>query len=179
VVTTVPRTLTAQLIEFCRTLSSERPLFIRSRPSADAKPSACFDNVARKIERAGGAVGYGWAIWNLKGVYFEAEHHGVWRNRHGELIDVSPQIDGARSILFLPDSSAIYDPLRFRSNVMHPEGSNPLTTEFVELARARTAINDTYRAGGVTIAAISPRDQVALMRLEARITELWQILTTR
>jgi hypothetical protein len=74
---TVPKTLSLALLAFCRTISAERPLYVRSKPSADTQMSASFDNVVRKIERAGGKTIYGWAIWHVPGLYFEAEHHGV------------------------------------------------------------------------------------------------------
>lgn len=121
---------------------------------------------------------YGWAIWNLKGVYFEAEHHGVWRNRYGDLIDVSPQFADARKILFLPDSSAVYDPQRFRNNVIRAEVDSPAIRELVELAMARNAILNGYRSGGVTFAAITQFDQLALKRLEARMKEVWPPLAS-
>jgi hypothetical protein len=45
----------------------------------------------------------GWAIWTVPGIYLEAEHHGVWQNKRGDLIDVSPQMNAGRRLLFLPD----------------------------------------------------------------------------
>lgn len=169
-VNTVPKALTAGLLEFCRTISAERPVFIRSKPPADARLATCFDNVERKIERAGGSVAYGWAIWNLKGYYFEAEHHGVWCNRSGLLIDVSPQLANPRKILFLPDPSAVYDPQHRRTNIIRAEIDKPVARELVELAIARNAILTNFRFGGRTPTFHS--DEAELIRLEARIREV-------
>ena len=102
-VDTVPRTINEPLLAFCDIIAPRRPKFIPSKPSADAQPSACFDNAARKVERAGGSLVSGWAIWTVPGIYLEAEHHGVWQNKRGDLIDVSPQMNAGRRLLFLPD----------------------------------------------------------------------------
>lgn len=151
-------------------------MFVASKPSAGAVQSFCFDNVAQKMERAGGTVAYGWAIWSFPDIYFEAEHHGVWRNRQGKLTDVSPQLNSARRILFLPDPQATYDPLSYRSNVLKAAGDNPLAVEFVRLANARNALLDKYREGGARLVAISRHDDAEQKRLEQRLRELWPML---
>jgi hypothetical protein len=165
---TVPRRVTARIVEFCSTLSPETPRFIKSHPSADAVQGHCFDNVGRKIERAGGSVQYGWAIWHLPGLYLEAEHHGVWRKRSGELVDVSPQINGTRRILFLPDVAAIYDPMNIRSNVIVADRSDDLdASALVSAMLCRNEILDGYRAGGALAAFIRDEDQREMDRLVA------------
>lgn len=169
---TLPHAITSRLLEFCQTISSQRPVFIPSKPTSDAQLGHCFDNVEGKIARAGGDVAYGWAIWHLRDLYFEAEHHGVWRKRNGVLVDVSPQANSYRKILFLPDSSAVYDPLNIRSNLFAVDSGSTLASEFVLLARRRTAIYNSYRAGGATIAFISDADQSELNQLVARMGEL-------
>lgn len=174
---TVPRQLSAPLLEFCRTIVPSRPKFIPSKPSADAQPSACFDNVARKVERAGGSVAAGWAIWSVPGLYFEAEHHGVWCNKRGELIDVSPQPNSGRRILFLPDPGAPYDPLRHRSNILRPASDDPRAIELVELANRRNHIQDAYREGGNRIARFTLSDQRELGEIQHRLQYLLLNLT--
>lgn len=170
---TVPRTITPDILRFCAELSAERPVYVQSRPSADARPSACFDNVAAKIGRAGGEVAYGWAIWSVPGLYFEAEHHGVWRNRRGALVDVSPQLGQVPRMLFLPDPGAVYDPVAFRPNVIRPSVDDPVALEFCDLASARNALLDRYRSGEYTVAVLSVADQRELGRIDARLKQLW------
>ncbi|HKX77566.1 MAG TPA: hypothetical protein VJM34_03500 [Novosphingobium sp.] len=176
---TVLKKLSPAILAFCATISSERPIFVRSRPSADAQPSACFDNVARKIERAGGQTAFGWAVWHVPGLYFEAEHHGVWRNRQGALLDVSPQLGQAAKILFLPDPGALYDPRRFRSNILEPVDDSPVATEFVTLARARNALLDAYRTGEYMVAILSGADQAELDCIDRRLKVLWALAGVR
>ena len=146
---TLPKRLSAPLLEFCRSISEERPVIIRSRPSNDAQSGHCFDNVARKIERAGGGIAYGWAIWHLPGAYFEAEHHGVWKKRSGELLDVSPQYQGYRKLVFLPDPAVVYDPAAFQPNRVMADGNDPRSLELVDVVLARYALLDACRARGM------------------------------
>lgn len=172
---TLPKSLTPELRDFCRSISNDRPIYVRSKLSSDAQASACFDNVARKIDRAGGTIAYGWAIWHIPGLYFEAEHHGVWRNRRGELVDVSPQLGNASKILFLPDASAVYDARQFRTNVIAPANDGALASEFVALARARNSILDRYRTGEYIAVSLSAADQAELDRITLRLNELWKL----
>lgn len=175
-VDTVPSRITEPLLAFCRTIAPARPRFIPSKPSADAQPSACFDNTARKIDRAGGSLESGCAIWSLHGIYYEAEHHGVWRNRRGDLIDVSPQINGSRRILFLPDPDADYDPLKHRSNILQAATYDPLAIEFVELANRSNQIQDSYREGGNRIVTFTLPDRHELDEIQLRLQHIWKAL---
>ena len=170
---TVPKAISAEIKAFCLSIAPSRPQFIRSKPSATAEPSACFDNVARKIARAGGSMACGWAIWNVPGVCYEAEHHGAWRSPRGEIVDVSPQPNNARRIMFLPDEAAIYDPQAHRSNIIRPAEGNPLATEFVELANRRNAIQDAYRTGGNRVAFFTISDRRELEDIRVRLLRLW------
>lgn len=174
---TVPGAISAEVKAFCVSIAPSRPMYIRSKPFRTATPSACFDNVSSKIARAGGSMVCGWAIWTVPGVCFEAEHHGTWRSRAGEIIDVTPQPNEARRILFLPDDAAPYDPQAHRSNIIRPVEGNPLAAEFVELANRRNAILDAYRAGGNRVALLTVSDQRDLDQIQVRMLRLWGLLT--
>jgi hypothetical protein len=173
---TLPKSLTPELLNFCRSISNDRPIYVRSKMSSDAKASACFDNVARKIDRAGGTIAYGWAIWHITGLYFEAEHHGVWRNRRGELVDVSPQLGNVSKILFLPDAFAVYDVRKFRPNVIALANDGALASEFVTLARARNSILDRHRTGEYIAVTLNAVDQIELGRITSRLNELFSLV---
>ncbi|MEE4210968.1 MAG: hypothetical protein V2I43_17095 [Parvularcula sp.] len=127
-----------------------------------------------KIKRAAGSIAYGWAIWNLRGVYFEAEHHGVWEKRSGELVDLTPQMNGYKKILFLPDPGAPYNPQTFRSNRMSADGDNPVALRFVEKSLQRNRIIDSYRGVGVEQTYLTPNDQ---RKVDDLLQELQELLT--
>ena len=166
---TLPRALTPELLSFCRSIAPADPVFIESRPEPDARPSFCFDNAARKAARSGGFPAYGWAIWHLEGLYFEAEHHGVWQSPEGLLMDVSPQFRDVPKILFLPDPAAVYDRLNFRSNVMQPQAGTPLAAAFVDLAQQRNAIINSYRTGDETAPNLCEADWQRVNAISAQL----------
>lgn len=172
---TVPKAITPPLLAFCGGISRERPIYVRSKPGADAQISACFDNVSRKILRAGGEVTYGWAIWHVPGLYFEAEHHGIWRNRQGALLDVSPQLANVSKILFLPDPDAIYDRQFFRPNIIKAVDETPVAVEFAALANDRNALINSYRSAEYSIAMLNSADQAKLGLIDRRMKELWAL----
>jgi hypothetical protein len=179
-VDTLPRQLTPALRAFCAAISSEVPVYVPSTPSATARMGACFDNVSARVSRHGGGTAYGWAIWNLRGAYFEAEHHGVWKQPSGQLLDVSPQLNNYASILFLPDRAAVYDPCSFRSNVITSEPGSKLGPRIAALAKERNAILNSYRTGHAIQAVLSLSDQIRLGRVTFELQGLigLHLLTT-
>ena len=179
---TLPRGLSPGLLDFCRSISSERPRFVASRPRQDARPSECFINVARRIEGRGGTMECGWAIWHLPGAYFEAEHHGIWRKSNGELVDVSPQLNGYKKVLFLPDPDAPYEFGTFRPNIIRAASTDHRALDLVDLSLRRNQILNAYRPkdlGSARAVPISHADHAECERLADRMRELLGELTGR
>lgn len=106
---TSPRAITPAILEFCTWLNPEaQPVWVPVLPDPDAQPRECFFNVRARVERDGGELLNGLAIWQWPRVMLEAEHHAVWRH-DGKLIDVTPQRDRERKILFLPHPELTFD----------------------------------------------------------------------
>ena len=168
---TIPRSLTPALLEFCASIAPAQPVFIPSVPIKRALTSFCFDNVAQKVREKGGSIAYGWAIWHMPGLYFEAEHHAVWRNKLGNLIDVSPQMGGRKRVLFLPDESAIYDPFALRPNIMAPDGDSERARQMVDLGNRRHALQIRCRVPGTAEICLNEHDQLELMEIDRQIRE--------
>ncbi|MBX3564114.1 MAG: hypothetical protein KF730_05995 [Sphingomonas sp.] len=142
-------------------------------PQPHGRVAYCFDNSVRQAEMHGGEAAYGWAIWRWPGRWFEAEHHAVWRRPDGSLLDVTPQLGDPRRILFLPDPQKVFDPERYRRNVMAPEAGNPLAAEYIDLVRQRADITDTYWYPGVEVLPLfSEEDRARLAPIDARMAEL-------
>lgn len=107
--TTSPKALSPAVLEFCAGINADtKPSYVAVQPHADALPSECFNNVAAKVNLEGGSLVYGWLIWEWPRVFIEAEHHAVWE-KDGELLDITPPINGETRILFLPDPARTYD----------------------------------------------------------------------
>jgi hypothetical protein len=169
---TVPRSLTPELRTFCQSISSSEPVFINSIPVQGSLAGFCFDNVERKVRRSGGPIEYGWAIWNFPALYFEAEHHAVWRNKKGTLIDVSPQMAGRRRMLFLPDETAVHDPMRPRQSILAPDGITTEATEMTSLGNQRHSLLMRCRVPGTPEIRLFEADQIELAEINSRIQAL-------
>jgi hypothetical protein len=159
--TDTPAAIDEAVLAFCATVAPGMPEYVDVVPGEGAAIAYCFDNAAAQVARAGGSIAYGWAIWRWPGRYFEAEHHGIWRSPDGVLRDVTPMLYGQTRILFLSDPGAVFDPARFRPNLLGAEAGNRIAEDYVALARERADILNAYGEPGVAH-AISPRDQARL-----------------
>lgn len=169
---TVPKSLTPDLLGFCATISPADPVFVTSISPRRAPTSFCFDNVAERVREKGGSIAYGWAIWHMPGLYFEAEHHAVWRNKLGNLIDVSPQMGGRRRLLFLPDDGAVFDPFAIRQNIMAPDGDSERARRMTNLGNSRHALLIRCRIVGTAEIRLYELDQMELAEIDRQIREI-------
>lgn len=113
---TTPEKIDKNVSSFCRTLSTEAPIYIDVRPEPWSKQSNCEMNVDKFIELHGGDKIIGYKIWYTKRKYIEAERHVVYK-KESEFIDLTFNTDGERKILFIPDDKKLtYDerPLKLR-----------------------------------------------------------------
>jgi len=107
--TTAPKAVSPAIAALCREVSPEHhPVLVPVRPESGATIGECFNNVKAKVGRDGGAIAYGWLIWEWPRVFIEAEHHAVW-DSGGGLIDVTPHFHNEPDVLFLPDPQRVYD----------------------------------------------------------------------
>lgn len=84
------------------------PIWVQSEPLPGASEKDCFLNVEGHIERHGGTALFGWAIWEVPGVYIEAEFHCIWQDTAGVMHDVTPYPFHLDKVLFLPDNTRVY-----------------------------------------------------------------------
>jgi hypothetical protein len=78
-------------------------------PLADKPLTECFSIVDDYIALHGGEAVIGWAIWEVPGVYIEAEFHTVWKAPDDALHDLTPRPQAFEAILFLPDTTRKYN----------------------------------------------------------------------
>ncbi|WP_316176337.1 SEC-C domain-containing protein [Bradyrhizobium sp. SZCCHNRI1073] len=120
--TRTPDAITPAVQQLAAEISPEyQPRYVEMAPEPMSRPRECFFNVKAKIERDGGKILYGWAIWEWPRVFLEAEHHAVWSNGPS-LIDVTPQEPGIRRVLFVPDPAQEFDESSYqrRPNIKRP-----------------------------------------------------------
>ena len=70
--------------------------------------ASCYFNVKEKVKRDGGGIVYGWAIWQSD-YLCEAEHHAVWHDTIGKLIDITPREPHFDAITFVIDSDVPFN----------------------------------------------------------------------
>ncbi|MES2988769.1 MAG: hypothetical protein V4808_12755 [Pseudomonadota bacterium] len=168
-----PEEIDAATLAFCATISPHAPFYVTVEAQPHAKVAYCFDNSVQQAQTQGGKAAYGWAIWRWPGRWFEAEHHAVWQRPDGSMLDVTPQSGDPRRILFLPDPEKVFDPERYRRNVMAPDAGNELAAEYIDLVRQRTDITDKYWYPGVEILPLfSVEDRALLAPIDSRMNAL-------
>lgn len=169
---TTPQRITDTIIAACKDICSGSPLFIDSTPLPGTRPSFCFSNVAAHVAGNGGKIAYGWAIWQVPGLYIEAEHHGVWQQDAETLIDISPQFNNPSRILFLPDPPAVFDPGKLRQNRFFPDGDTPVATDYARLAQRRVDLLNRHRSADTTDVLLPPAEQAEADAILTRLCEL-------
>lgn len=133
--TVAPVELPQRILDFCKKISSDRPVILSVTPESFSRVAECFDNVALKVEKEDGEAVHGWLIWDWPGVFTEAEFHTVWKSTEGVVRDITPTYDGEEQVVFLPDPSRIYRGRRVDS-IRVPASDNKMIGEFIKLCEA-------------------------------------------
>jgi hypothetical protein len=152
---------------FCASITHGKAVSVLQMPEAGAKPLQCFDNVRAKVEVGGGRAVMGWALWEIPGLFIEAEHHAVWESPDGTLIDPSPQREGVIGMTFLPDASATEEGQR-RDNIRKPLTDNRLVHDFLRAAQARYKLMYTGSRA-------AQYGQVQLTDEEAKLAQVFEV----
>ncbi len=132
--TTTPSTISAEILQFCAMISPEPPVMLPVHPAPYSLLSECFNNVDAVLADYGGERILGWLIWERAGAFIECEHHAIWKDEHGNLIDITPHADGEAQILFLRDDSAVPLPTTGLPNRMKATSRSLTVKRYVEIA---------------------------------------------
>ena len=99
----------AHVLAFCDSVVPASCVYVAQCFPLLGEPfNECFSIVPKQIAAHGGNQLTGWAIWEVPGVYIEAEFHAVWQRPDGQIVDISPRPFYFPSIIFLPDSKRQY-----------------------------------------------------------------------
>jgi hypothetical protein len=94
---------------FCeRVVSGGVPVWVECCPLAGQPTNECFAIVEQQVAAHGGQQLTGWAVWELPGVFIEAEFHAVWQPPNGPLRCITPRGPGFARILFVADPTRKY-----------------------------------------------------------------------
>ncbi|WP_267396401.1 MULTISPECIES: hypothetical protein [unclassified Sphingomonas] len=144
---TTPQSLSTFVLQTASKLSSNVPMYVDYEPIEGAEEQRCFPNVDAAVERHGGERLIGWMLWEMPGAFIEAIHHAVWKKPSGEIVDITPKIDGELRIVFVIDPAATYegkfiDPRRF------PAFGNRLARDFIRVRGEQEALVEPFRKVG-------------------------------
>lgn len=86
-----------------------QPLLVDVVPREGASANDCFLHVPERVAADGGGQVLGWSLWELPGIFVEAEAHTVWRRPDGGLLDIAPKNAETARVFFLPDPTLKYE----------------------------------------------------------------------
>jgi len=120
---------------FCRKVSpGQAPVLVPHKPLAGKPLKECFSIVPEHIMANGGKQVFGWAIFEFKKIWLEAEFHVVWETESGELIDLTPREVAIEKIFFIPDPSKKYEGNQVNS-IFHKISKKPSVKKFISLSK--------------------------------------------
>lgn len=120
-----PKAITPQILELCKRIdATQTPVFVPVMPVSGTLRNECFPNVQSHIKQYGGAIQYGWMIWEYP-IGVEGVFHACWVDTSGQLVDITAKDDGETKILFLPDSKKVYEGIPI-DNVRQLSTKNPV-----------------------------------------------------
>lgn len=137
---TTPIRVTDKIMELCSGIVSDViPEYVPVAAQEWCLPNECFPNVERMVQEQGGQQINGWAIWQWANILVEAEAHSVWRSPEGELMDITPYVNGENEILFLRDDNMVYKGNTIAS-IRLALTSSKLVAEYIWLMNERDRI---------------------------------------
>jgi hypothetical protein len=170
-----PKLLKPYVLTFAREVAGPdaAPGFIRCCPVEDAPYNECFALVQAHVEKNGGDMVLGWAIWERPKVLIEAEFHAAWKTSRDELIDIAPRPIPFPRILFLPDARRKDTGFQV-DNVRKPLAKDKDIQRFIELYRERFRLLNEgklkYQFGGIALTDEKAR-RVAHLDMESACLE--------
>jgi hypothetical protein len=124
----------------------------------EEREKSCYVNVQNRIERQGGSMRLGWAVWQHSNLFVEAERHAVYDPGNGrELLDCTPHIlpdeTECSKILFIPNDGDTYDPDSdyVPDNVRVPLMDDPRISQALNLFSQKTALMNSVPGVDVTL----------------------------
>lgn len=104
-----PAFITSEIQKLCFQLdATESPVYVYVSPDPDCDRGDCYNNVQRKVDACSGRSQHGWNIRVWPNVLLDAQFHAVYVTPEGGLVDLTPNQEESKKILFLPDSVRRY-----------------------------------------------------------------------
>ena len=104
------------------------------------------DGVRARIEIDGGAIRFGWRLWEWPGILLTAERHAVWEEPGGTLVDIGPAVTDDAVTLFAPDASEHPPGGRYRVLHVSPDRSQDIADRIAALKPGQRAYEERRAA---------------------------------
>ena len=125
------------VLAFCAKVAPGGTLVeVITQPQLGKPINECFPIVDEHVTAFGGRRVDGWAIWELPGVFIEAEFHAVWGSPTKDLVDLVPRTWLCRKISFVPATHLAYAGKSI-DNVRHALVKDPDVARFLVLSQQR------------------------------------------
>lgn len=178
--TVVPDPGRAHVLAFCSRLATGiEPRLVECRPLPGQPFNECFPIVEQQVARHGGQQLTGWAIWELPGLFIEAEFHAVWQQPGDQLVCITPRPLRCPRILFVPDPTRKYAG-RQVDNIREPLVRDRDVIRLLYLFRRRFEILNqgdlANQHGAITLGKKALRE---FEQLEKEMAQLYRRLTKR
>ena len=132
----IPNKRKSYVSSFCRKVSPGQPPILITHDPLPGKPlKECFSIVPEHIAANGGKQKFGWAVFEFKRVWLEAEFHVVWEREDGVLLDLTPREVSLDKILFIPDPERKYEGVQINS-IFSAISKKPCVKKFIKLSKA-------------------------------------------
>ncbi len=160
-------------------LPNSVPIYVDVSPLEGVSQNDCFPHVQHQIDLHGGEMLIGWALWEMPGLFVEAEFHCVWRTVGGQVVDIAPKAQPTARVLFLHDPAATYHGLQV-NNIRRS------LRDDVEIQQFLASFDEMYefmnrgeRAGQYGEVIVQGEDARELEFMQRRAYELEQVVKRR
>ena len=151
----VPKFVSKDIEKFCKKINYKaKPVYINVKPAENAIIHNCFINVSNFIKENGGTCIYGWAIWLHPHCLLEAEFHSIYKDKNGNLVDITPYKDNIHQILFLEDNSLKYEGYsinNIRKNLSNSKLIDECIEAWNEIYNINNAGENKYKHGKILL----------------------------
>ena len=101
---TTPVVLAPKLMDLVKSLGLETPAYVPVLPVPGAKPGWCYLNVEKAVASLGGRPVNGGLVWSGQ-LFATVEAHVMHGLPDAGLLDVTPKVDGEKTVMFAADRS--------------------------------------------------------------------------
>lgn len=178
--TVVPDPGCAHVQAFCSKLATgSESRLVDCRPLPGQPFNECLSIVEQQVARHGGQQLTGWAIWEVPGLFIEAEFHAIWQQPSGQLACLTPRPQWFPRILFVPDPARKYAGRQI-DNIREPLVRDRDVIRFLYLFRRRFEILNegdlANQHGPITLGKKALRE---FEQLEKEMPQLYRRLSKR